>query len=230
MHSRQQKILRKTGYNYLFYTPRSYELRGKWPLIVFLHGAGEKGNDLELLKRNALPGKLEQLEDFPFIVISPQCPRGSYWSAGLLFDLLDEVEKEHRVDRDRIYATGVSMGGYGVWDMAGLQPWRFAAAAPICGGGNPMLAEKLKRLPIWVFHGAMDEIVPLSESESMVNALRAVGGEIRFTVYPDSGHDSWTRTYERTDIYEWLLSHSRKPCEECPEAYRESSPEERQAV
>jgi len=209
MRPHQQHILRKQGYNYLLYLPRDYGVGKKWPLIVFLHGRGERGSNLNLLKKTALPRNLEEIEYLPFVVISPQCPHGFSWSSTMIFRLLDDVAARYKIDENRVYLTGISMGGYGTWDAAIQQPWRFAAIAPICGGGNPELASRLKDLPVWAFHGAMDTSVPVSESRAMVQAIETLGGDVRFTVYPDAGHDSWTRTYDSPEIYQWFLSHSR---------------------
>jgi predicted peptidase len=219
MQSRQRPIIGKQGYDYLLYLPKEYDRRNDWPFILFLHGASEKGSDLDRLKTTGLPKRLDETDDFPFIVISPQCPRGFYWSAKLIADLLDDVVGSYKVDETRIYLTGISMGGYATWEVAIDQPWRFAAIAPICGGGNPRLAHKIKDLPVWVFHGAMDEIVPVSESEVMVDALERIQGDVRFTVYPDLGHDSWTETYNDPELYQWFQIHYRKTCLECPGGY-----------
>jgi predicted peptidase len=127
-----------------------------------------------------------------------------------LNDLLQEIIRMHRVDRQRIYLTGLSMGGYGTWSLAMAYPDTFAALAPVCGGGDPGRVGRIKHLPIWVFHGAKDDIVPFEESESMVKALRRAGNDVRFTVYPDARHDSWTETYNNPRLYEWFLSHRRK--------------------
>lgn len=227
MLPRQQKVFVKSGYNYLIFLPRDYKSSEEWPLILFLHGAGEKGTDLDRLKNTALPEKLEEREDFPFVVISPQCPPGFTWSTKLVGGLLDSAVKQYRVDENRIYLTGISMGGYGTWHMAMEQPTRFAAIAPICGGGNPRLASRIRHLPVWVFHGAQDKVVPISESQVMADALENLGGNVRFTIYPNAGHDSWTVTYDNPELYDWFLSHSRRPCSECPEVYGENRSEQR---
>jgi predicted peptidase len=209
MESAQRAVKKSSGYNYLLFLPQQYEKQGAWPLILFLHGAGERGSDLEQVKVNGLPGMVEEREDFPFIVVSPQCPRGYYWSTALLISLLDEIESNYKVDPARIYLTGISMGGYGAWQLAIDAPGRFTALAPVCGGGNPNEVKKIKNLPIWVFHGGKDRIVPISESETMVNALKSAGGNVLFTVYPDAGHDSWTETYRNPELYEWFMKHRR---------------------
>ncbi|MFS0518275.1 prolyl oligopeptidase family serine peptidase [Nostoc sp. UIC 10607] len=180
------------------------------PTILFLHGAGERGSNLDNVKRHGVAKIVEQQSDFPFIVISPQCPQGEYWNVKRLGTLLDEVIASYPVDPNRVYLTGLSMGGYGTWHLAAVQPERFAAIAPICGGGNPQAARKLKNLPVWAFHGAKDNVVPLSESEIMVSALKACDGNVKFTVYPEANHDSWTQTYNNPELYEWFLRHQRQ--------------------
>lgn len=203
--------------NYLLYLPRGYgaDPQARWPLIFFLHGMGERGDDLQLLLRHGIPRVVEEREDFPFITASPQCPPDASWLALIpaLAALLDEVVASHAVDPDRVYLTGLSMGGYGVWHLAVACPERFAALVPICGGlGVPGLAERLcalKEVPVWAFHGALDPVVPVAESEQAVEALRACGGQARLTIYPDAEHDSWTRTYDDPALYDWLLAQRR---------------------
>lgn len=199
------------GTRYLLYLHEDYDPAGgrRWPLVLFLHGAGERGDDLERLKRHGLPRVLEERDDFPAIVVSPQCPPDERWSVAVLRALLDEIEEGHAVDPDRISVTGLSMGGFGTWALAIAEPDRFAAIAPICGGGEPFGTARLTRLPVWAFHGDADTVVPLRRSQEMVEALRARGGDVRFTVYPGVEHDSWTRTYDNPELYDWLFSHRR---------------------
>jgi predicted peptidase len=203
----------RAALRYLLYLPEDYaaDHERRWPLILFLHGAGERGADLARIKAHGLPNVLEGKRDFPFVVVSPQCPPRERWRPDLLAALLDEIEATYRIDSERIYVTGLSMGGFGTWALAILQPRRFAAIAPVCGGGRPEEVAAIKHVPAWVFHGALDDIVPLEHSTVMVEALRAVGGDVRFTVYPDLAHDSWTPTYENPELYEWLLAHRRRP-------------------
>ncbi|HEY9852544.1 MAG TPA: prolyl oligopeptidase family serine peptidase [Leptolyngbyaceae cyanobacterium] len=209
MLSTQIPITRTESYDYLLFLPKQYDTRGKWPLILFLHGSGERGSNVNDVKRHGVAKIVENKPEFPFIVVSPQCPRGQYWSVPLLNTLLDEAIAAYNVNLERIYLTGLSMGGYGTWRLAAAQPDRFAAIAPVCGRGNPMDAYKLKDLPIWVFHGAIDTAVPFSESEKMVTALKDCGGNVKFTVYPETGHDSWTETYANPGLYDWFLQHNR---------------------
>jgi predicted peptidase len=208
----EKKITITVGGRYLLYLPKDYgkESGKKWPLVLFLHGAGERGDDLAKVKVHGPPKLAAAGKDFPFILVSPQCPEDAVWETQLLNALLDTVMEKYAVDADRVYCTGLSMGGFGTWALAAAFPERFAAIAPICGGGNPKHAERLKSLPIWAFHGAKDAIVPLRFSEEMVNALKAVGNtQVRLTVYPNAEHDSWTETYNNPAFYEWLLQQKR---------------------
>ena len=201
---------------YLLFLPKGYkeERQKQWPLMLFLHGAGERGTNLANVTVHGPPKIVKTRPGFPFILVSPQCPAGETWSDETLLALLEEVIEEHRVDKSRVYLTGLSMGGYGTWSLGLKHPERFAAIAPICGGGDilPILLPHtgkqaaLKRLPVWAFHGAKDELVELEESERLVNALKRIGNEkVKLTVYPEAGHDSWTETYDNEEFYTWLL-------------------------
>jgi predicted peptidase len=204
-----KEITIRVKINYLLFLPEGYEKSDKkWPLMMFLHGAGESGNDLQKVKVHGPPKIVETKRDFPFILVSPQSARGG-WDPPTLNALLEEILSKYRVDEDRVYLTGLSMGGFGTWAMAATYPDRFAAIVPICGGGNPAEAPKLTNIPAWVFHGAKDPVVPLARSEAMVNALKAAGGSVKFTVYPDAQHDSWTETYNNPELYAWLLQQKR---------------------
>lgn len=216
-----RKVERPVELEYLLFVPEAYDATEHklWPMILFLHGAGERGRDLERVKTHGPPKIVESKPDFPFIVVSPLCPVGRTWDDDELIELVDEVCDRCRVDRDRVYLTGLSMGGFGSWSLAISYPERFAAVAPICGGGSAVKAilygdsEKgraLRTLPFWAFHGARDTVVPPSSSQAMVDALKSLGCEVEYTVYPDADHDSWTRTYDDPKLYEWFLAHSRK--------------------
>jgi predicted peptidase len=197
--------------NYLLYLPDDYDAKDAWPLVVFLHGAGERGDDLEKVKVHGPPKLIEQGKAFPAIVISPQCPAGRWWHAQVLelTALVDEIAAQYKVDEDRVYLTGLSMGGFGTWALAAYTPERFAALVPICGGGEVLAARALTKTPIWVFHGAKDPIVPLARSETMVEGLKRLKAEPKFTVYPDAAHDSWTATYDNPEVWEWLFAQQR---------------------
>lgn len=185
----------------------------RWPLLLFLHGAGERGGDLDAVKKHGPPKRIASGTNLPFVVVAPQCPSNDWWESTrqmlTLVALLDEVQANHRIDEDRVYCTGLSMGGYGTWRLASENPGRFAAVIPICGGGRWFTVGAMKNVPAWVFHGAKDPVVPLAESEKMVNALRKAGGTVEFTVYPEAQHDSWTATYDNPAVYAWLLNHTR---------------------
>jgi predicted peptidase len=211
-----KKTVKKTvAIKYLLYLPKDYgKTDHKWPMILFLHGAGERGDNLEVVKKHGPPKIVEQKDGFPFIVVSPQCPKDDWWTNDVLIALVDDVAAGYRVDPDRVYLTGLSMGGYGTWKLALEYPNRFAAIAPICGGGEPRRAFRLKNLPVWVFHGGKDPVVPVKESEDMVNALKKAGNaEVKFTVYPETGHDSWVAAYDSQELYDWFLQHQRQSSE-----------------
>jgi predicted peptidase len=212
---RQKKILvtgRPVTVRYLLYLPDGYRREGKkkWPLILFLHGSTEKGDDVEKVRRRGLPACLEQSRSFPFLVISPQLPESQErWDPVEMKALLDAVLTDLRVDRDRMYLTGWSLGANGVWRMAARYPHLFAAIAPIAGWGDVDSARALRNLPVWAFHGARDTNVLPEESVAMVKALRREGGRVRFTLYPDLDHDCWGTVYRNEELYEWFLRHSR---------------------
>ncbi len=198
--------------DYLVALPTGYDASGTetYPLLIFLHGAGERGSDLEKVKVHGPPKLIEGGEPLPFIVVSPQCAERSWWDVQVLDAWLDHVMASYRIDPDRVYLTGLSMGGYGTWSWASARPGRFAAIAPICGGGDPENAGALKDLPIWAFHGAQDRVVPVERTQQMVDALKALGSDVQFTIYPEAGHDSWTETYDNPRLYEWFLEQSRR--------------------
>ncbi len=217
----QKRVSHKVAANYLLHLPPDYKANAKkrWPLIIFLHGAGERGTNLSLVTKHGPPKVVKNKTDFPFILVSPQCPAGERWDNETMMALRQHAIDKYRVDTDRVYLTGLSMGGFGSWSLGMAYPDKFAAIAPICGGGEtiPILLadkrkqEQLKKLPIWAFHGAKDPVVKLEESEKMVNALKRIGSEnVQLTVYPEAQHDSWTETYDNPKLYDWFLSHSLK--------------------
>jgi predicted peptidase len=196
--------------DYLLYLPQDYENRDSWPLVLFLHGAGERGDDLELVKKHGPPKIVGTGGGFPFVLVTPQCKANRWWEPIFLTALLDDICANYKIDEEQIYVTGLSMGGYGTWSLAAHTPKRFAAIVPICGGGDPKWAPRLAHLPVWVFHGARDKTVKLEQSQKMVDALKEHDGNVRFTVYPEAEHDSWTETYDNPDLYTWLLEQRRK--------------------
>lgn len=199
-------ILMRVHMHYLIYLPEEYQNTDQdWPLLVFLHGMGERGDDIERVKIHGPARLIDEGQKFPFIVVSPQCPDDRWWDVDVLHKLILDITSAYNVDRDRIYLTGLSMGGYGTWALAGRYPETFAAIAPICGGGDVKKAAALKDIPVWAFHGAKDPVVPLIQSEQMVDAVTEAGGNAQLTVYPEAGHDSWTETYNNPEFYDWLL-------------------------
>lgn len=181
----------------------------RWPLALFLHGSGERGRNLKKLLAYGPPRQVSDGREFPFILVAPQCPPHDRWNVRLLTGLIDEIERTYAIDPDRIVVTGVSMGGHGTWELGVTIPERLAAIAPVCGWGDPSQACALRSVPVWAFHGAKDDVVPLGGSQVMVEAVVACGGQARLTIYPNAGHDSWTPTYNNPEVYEWLMAQRR---------------------
>jgi predicted peptidase len=224
----EKKITKNLQADYLLFLPKGYENKSKkqWPLLLVLHGAGERGTNVWRADIHGPSKYIATHPDFPFILVSPICPGGDeHWSNETLSALLDAVIKKYNADPDRIYLTGLSMGGYGAWNLAIAYPEKFAAVIPICGGGEtiqvhlarlgylkPETKAALKNLPIWAFHGSKDSAVPVTESEHIVAAFKALGNQnVKLTIYPGVEHNSWEQTYNNPEIYDWLLSHKRSP-------------------
>lgn len=215
-----RRLDRPIELRYLLFLPEGYkqEPQKRWPLMLFLHGSGERGTNLARVAVHGPPKIVKNRPDFPFILVSPQCPGGELWSDDAVLALLDEIQDKYRVDENRVYLTGLSMGGYGAWSLGMRYPDRFAAIVPICGGGSllpiivpaPGKESALKRLPVWAFHGAKDTVVPMEQSEALIQALKKLGNaNTRLTIYPDAGHDAWTETYNNQELYDWLLQQTR---------------------
>jgi predicted peptidase len=224
----ERTITKKVGYQYLLALPQGYEAAKDkaWPLLVFLHGSGERGSEVWNVAKHGPPKLLRESPLSPagralaenFIVVSPQCPANTSWDDDAVLALVDEIAAKHRVNMKRVHLTGLSLGGYGAWSTGLKYPERFASIVPICGGGSAAdirraLREKksaLTTLPVWAFHGAKDPAVLLAESEAMVAALKKAGvTDVQFTIYPEAKHDSWTETYANPELYAWLLRHAR---------------------
>lgn len=205
--------------------PEGYRSGEAYPTILFLHGAGSRGTDLEVLRGNPYFQILSQKEEFPFVSIAPQCHENTW------FDLIDALKRlvaeavsYDFVDAERLYLMGASMGGYATWQLAMSVPWRFAAIVPICGGGMYWNAARLAHVPIWAFHGALDQTVLPEESQKMVDAVNRRGGDAKLTIYPNNGHDAWSDTYGDPAVFRWLLQHrSNATSEETEDGYRGSS-------
>jgi predicted peptidase len=224
-HAFHQKVKTPLACQYLLFLPKDYAVRRTehWPLMLFLHGAGERGTNVWRADIHGPSKYIATHPDFPFIVLTPLCPSNQVWSGEILSGLLDEAAKTYRVDTNRIYLTGLSMGGFGTWDLALAMPERFAAVIPIAGGGNdlPILLARtgyaspenvaaLKSVAFWAFHGAKDTVVAPDESERMIAALKRLGvAEAKITIYPNATHNSWEQTYNNPEIYDWLLQHKR---------------------
>lgn len=219
------------SYDYQVYVPRNWNRSQKWPVILFLHGAGERGTDGVKQSAVGLPQAIRlSPEKWPFIVVMPQCPQAVWWTQPeqeqQALKALDAAIAEFNGDASRVYLTGLSMGGYGTLYIAARNPGRFAALAPVCGGvvidqrpdrpGSPdwgpepykAVAERIGKTPVWLFHGDLDESVPVRESREMFKALQAAGGNVRYTEYPGVKHDSWNNAYWAPELPQWLLSHT----------------------
>jgi predicted peptidase len=200
---------------YIVFVPKTYDGKTEMPVILFLHGAGETGTDG---KKQAAVGLAKAIrdkkEDFPFITIFPQSQKGG-WKADSAegkraMAILEEVEKEYKTDKKRVYLTGLSMGGSGTWSHAAAYPERWAAVAPICGGGDPKNADKMKNLPCWSFCGDKDNAKLVEGNRKMAKALKDAGAEARYDEYPGVGHNSWDRAYATAELYTWFLKHTTK--------------------
>jgi predicted peptidase len=211
---------------YLLYLPKAYETNRttQWPLLLFLHGSGERTTNLFDVSWHGPPKLIRENHDLPFIVISPQCPPGKWWDnatlTASLLALLDDIQKQYRVDTNRTYLTGLSMGGSGTWNLGLKYPERFAAIAPICGtaylkvlkSADSKKTDAIKSLGIWIFHGAKDPTVSFNNSDRMNAALKEMGcTDLKYTKYANADHDSWTVTYNNPALYHWLLAHHRNP-------------------
>jgi predicted peptidase len=217
---------------YVIFVPHDYRGDKPYPLILFLHGAGEWGTDGQKQVTVGLgPAVRKREKTFPFLVIFPQSQKKTWpidlknreqlrdvlatWSdhdaeGRRALAMVEEVTKEYRVDPERVYLTGLSMGGFGTWSLAASHPERWAAIAPICGGGDPHAADRIKGLPCWCFHGDADTAVPVARSREMVKALWAAGGHPNYTEYPGVGHNSWDKAFDTPDLYDWFLKYRLK--------------------
>jgi predicted peptidase len=215
--------------SYQLMKPEKIDPDKKYPLVVFLHGAGERGNDNEAQVVHGVPqfASRENREKYPCFLIAPQCPPAAKWAevdwsanshtipkevsepGRLTLLLIETLLKEQPIDPKRIYITGLSMGGYGTWDLIARRPDLFAAAAPVCGGADEATAEKIKQIPLWVFHGGKDGAVKPQRSRNMITALEKVGAKPKYTEYPEVGHDSWNPAYKDPEFYKWLFAQKR---------------------
>ena len=198
----------ETRMNYLIYEPESAD--NKMPLLVFLHGGGESGDNPEIIKENGPPKLVENGKKFPFYILSPQNGyEKAFWDDRAVNALIDKIMSEYPIDEKRVYLAGLSRGGYGAWRLAMNYPDRFAAMVVVCGASAPEnYARWIKDIPVWVFHGEKDQTIPVSESVNMVKALEKAGADVRLTLYPEADHDAWTETFNNEEVYDWLLKHT----------------------
>ena len=214
-------------YKYQVFVPDNWTKKASWPVILFLHGAGERGDDGLIQTEVGIGTAIRRDRSrFPAIVVMPQCRKNVWWADSTMADVamaaLARAQKEFHANPQRIYLTGLSMGGYGTWYLAGKYPGKFAAIAPICGGilvpdiarmqspddSSPYTeaAKKVGKTPVWIFHGGDDPLVPVTESRRMNQALETLGGEVHYTEYPGVGHNSWEKAYAEPELLTWMLS------------------------
>jgi predicted peptidase len=202
-------------HKYVVFVPHDYKGDKEYPVILFLHGSGETKGGTKMPVEVGIATAIKKREKtFPFITVIPQSEKRT-WKAGSddanrALAMLDEVCKTYKTDKGRVYLTGLSMGGYGTWSLAAAYPDKWAAIAPICGGGDPKAAEKIKDLPCWCFHGDKDTAVSLERSHEMIKALQTVDGNAKYTEYPGVGHNSWDKAYDTDGLYTWLLEQKKK--------------------
>jgi len=203
----------KENFHYYLYFPEHYEGTEdeEFPLLLFLHGGGESGGNLEEIKSNGPPKLIAEGNEFPFLILAPQNPHEKkWWNTEALIELLDEVMANNRVDKNRIYLTGLSRGGGAAWELAVQYPKKFAALAVVCGMSPlPYASWMNKEMPIWVFHGKDDQSIPFSESEEMVEKLKRMGYNVKFTAYEGVGHNSWEKAYTTAELYDWFIEQKR---------------------
>lgn len=204
------RINKHVPISFLLNLPENYgkDKKKRWPLVIFLHGSGERGTDLNAVRRNGPPKEVASGRKFPFILVSPQCPKDQWWDALVLSQLTDLIERRYQIDRNREYVTGLSMGGFGTYDLAVANPRRFAAIASISGGGSMATAFGLGGTPTYIIHGDSDPVVPVDEDRRLQGYLKGQGTEVRYLEVKGGGHDVWTDIYAGNDLYDWLLSHS----------------------
>ena len=191
--------------------PIDFNSEKKYPILLFLHGAGTRGNDIDKLCANPFFRLTDRHQNFPFVTIAPLCEENTWFDVWeRLKALVNDITNLPFADQERIYVMGASMGGYATWQLAMSMADRFAAIVPICGGGMYWNAGRLVNVPIWAFHGAKDTAVLLEESVKMVEAVKRHGGEAKLTVYPENGHDAWSDTYSNPEVFSWLFQQQNK--------------------
>lgn len=214
VHSMQVPREHPTEMHYIVQLPRGYHdnTNRLWPLVFYLHGIGESGVNLDRVLRFGPPKLVAEGKDLPCIVVSPQVPRGYFWfrESNWTLEILEKVTRDYRVDKQRVHATGNSMGAFGAVLLVAREPQLFASCVPVCGGVDFMDALRLRDVPIWAFHGESDPIIPVEESKRMVDMVNKLGGHARLTIYPGVGHNSWDRAYDDPELWKWMLAQKRK--------------------
>ena len=208
----KRSFTQEVSSHYLLDLPKDYDEKTGWPLLVFLHGYGQSGDDLQIVRENGPPKLFGEGKQFPFVLASPQCPTGFYWRGNVVIGLIDHLIENYSIDPNRIYLTGLSMGGYGTWQISHEYPERFAAVAPVCGGGlfvSPYFMDRLKNLPVWAFHDKRDDVIPYQESFSMVEGVNAAGGNAKLTTFDEGKHNISEEAYNNNELYDWFLKHSK---------------------
>ncbi len=228
--AREWKAADGTVVKYRWSAPEKLEAGKTYPLVLFLHGAGERGDDNMAQLKHGVTPILQGAKKLgaPCFLIAPQCPNDRWWAPvdfktmrlsaadqpdfllDALLELSRETMKKQAVDPKRFYVTGLSMGGYATWDLLGRAPGMIAAAIPVCGGGDPTLVTRFTDIPLWAFHGEADATVPVKSSKDMIEALEKCGGKPKATYYPGVGHDSWTQTYDDPEVIKWLFAQRKK--------------------
>ena len=216
----EYKTLEFNKIKYVLRYPEGYEAGKKCPVLIYLHGAGGRGENIDVIRNHKVFLLTEKHENFPFVTVAPQCYANTW------FDIFEQLQSFIKMiyasdfcDRERVYLMGASMGGYGTWQMAMSLPELFAAIVPICGGGMYWNAHRLPDVPVWAFHGDSDDVVLPRESERMVFRVKQCLGDARLTIYENTGHDAWTATFNNPDVFEWLLTNKKKATVEVAETY-----------
>lgn len=209
---------------YVIRYPEGFSDEKSYPILVFLHGAGTRGDDIGKLLLNPFFTLTEKFENFPFVCVAPLCSENTWFDMWEhLLELVKAIARLPFADQDRIYLMGASMGGYATWQLAMSLPEYFAAIVPICGGGMYWNAGRLADVAVWAFHGGKDATVRLEESVKMVEAVNQQGGEAKLTVYPENSHDAWSDTYSDPAVFSWLLQHQRNGRNEYADQYNNSN-------
>ncbi len=203
-------IVKPVALRYLVWMPQGKAPPGGWPLVIFLHGSGERGDDLHQTLIHGWPEMASKGQSFPFILVAPQAPARGHWDVDAIETLRRRVLHSTQANPDKVILTGLSMGGIGSWNYAEAYPHTLAALIPVCGYGDSDGVELITHLPVWAFHGADDKTVLTADDQETIDALKKAGGNVRFTVYPGVGHNSWDKAYSEQELIPWLLAQKRE--------------------